>query len=66
MGDVPQKASPPDFLGRDTSYEQSKKVPFLTLGMPAKPAYPCFKPKIASFRVKDLSGTLLFYHKVGR
>lgn len=61
-----KKPLPPDFLGVDTSHEQLKKVPIFYLGLPAKPAYICYKPRTTSFRSKDLSGTLFFYHKVHR
>lgn len=60
-----QKPKPPDFLGVDTSYEQMKKVPYFYLGIPSQQGG-SLKPKVASFRRKDISGTLVFSHKVRR
>lgn len=47
---------PPDFLGKDTSYEQMKKVPYFYLGIPYKRFDYEDKTKVTSFRNKDLSG----------
>lgn len=66
MGDGVQKPIPPDFLGKDTSYEESKKVPYFYLGIPAKVVNSVEKTKVATFRTKDVSGNLVFSHKVRR
>lgn len=67
MGDKQvDSPKPPDFLGKDTSEEQLKKVPYFYLGLPATMYILLELPKVASFRQKDNSGNLVFSHKVRR
>ncbi len=57
-GDKPP--NPPAYTSLDTSNEQLKKIPFLTLGPPAVlPIQKGPESKSVSFRIVDISGNYI-------
>lgn len=51
-----KKPTPPSFLGTDTSNEQAKRIPFLTLGLPVVKVEQIKEIRTAVLVVRDISG----------